>query len=434
MNPCATVRSQHTGILRALLPALLVLWPSERAAAAAPPPRIHCVGDQLTLDLEPLGTGPLALGAVYCQEMRSSPFPLSAPVVSPDGRAIAYFDHDTVLRVARLDSARAWTDYQADLGTFAKFGSDIRSIPAFTWDSNSQFLWTATHESVRSSGFAKTPMQAVRTADDGRLQPLPPLQHAAGPLDALLWADGDGLAVAQFGTRGEFYRPKHDDPSSTLAIADAAHGRVLDTLPFAALEPLRERARGTPAYVLVRNAAATTLPDGRVRALLRVGQWVVWTQGEAPRAMPDPYADEIGLRMVLSPDGSRVLVGRLLRTKGSICYRANYGCEPGRAVEGILAAVHDLGTGQALWTIRATATADYEFPTPAISQNGRYALVGLMPADARPLIALVFMDDGKIVQTFPSPGGNYAMGFVRGGRGVWTHAYGVTALYDLNVN
>jgi hypothetical protein len=355
-------------------------------------------------------------------------------VVSPDGRSIAYIEHDTVLRVARLDSARVWTDYQADLGTFAKFGAEIRSIPAFTWASNSQFLWTATHESLRPSGFAKTQMQVVQTAEDGRFQPLPLLQHAAGPLDALLWADGDGLAVGQFGTRGEFYRPKHNDPNPTFAIVDAARGRVLDTLPFAALDPIRERPRGTPPYVLVRNAAATTLRDGRVRALLSVRQWVVWTQGEAPHTMPDPYADEIGLRMVLSPDGSRVLVGQHLRTKGSVCYRANYGCVPGRAVEGILAAVHDLDTGRALWTIRATATADYEFPTPAISQNGRYALVGLMPTDARPLIALVFMDDGKIVQTFPAPGGDYAMGFMRGGRGVWTHAYGLTALYDLNVN
>jgi hypothetical protein len=434
MNPCSMVRSQHKGVLRALFAASLVLLSSGRAAPAAPPPRSNCVGHQLTLDLEPLGTGPLALAAVYCQEIRSSPFPRSAPVVSPDSRSIAYFEHDTVLRVARLDSARVWTDYQADLGTFAKFGSEIRSMPAFGWASNSQFLWTATHESLRPSGFAKTQMQAVQTAEDGRLQPLPPLQHAAGPLDALLWADGDGLAVGQFGTRGEFYRPEHDDPNPTFAIVDAARGRVLDTLPFAAVEPLRERPRGTPPYVLVQNAAATALPDRRVRALLSVRQWVVWTQGETPRTMPDPYADEIGRRMVLSPDGSRVLVGRLLRTEGSVCYRAYYGCVPGRAVEGILAAVHDLGTGRALWTIRATATADYEFPTPAISQNGRYALVGLMPTDAHPLIALVSMDDGKIVQTFPAPGGDYAMGFVRGGRGVWTHAFGLTALYDLNVN
>ena len=118
-------------------------------------------------------------------------------------------------------------------------------------------------------------MQAVQTAEDGRLQPLPPLQHAAGPLGALLWADGDGLAVGQFGTRGGFYRPEHDDPNPAFAIVDAARGRVLDTLPFAALKPLRERRRGSPAYVLVRNAAATTLPDGRVRALLSLRQWVV---------------------------------------------------------------------------------------------------------------------------------------------------------------
>ncbi len=41
------------------------------------------------------------------------------------------------------------------------------------------------------------------------------------------------------------------------------------------------------------------------------------------------------------------------------------------------------------------------------------------------------MNDGKIVQTLPSPGGLYSMGFLHGGRTVWTHGQGVTAFYDV---
>jgi hypothetical protein len=37
------------------------------------------------------------------------------------------------------------------------------------------------------------------------------------------------------------------------------------------------------------------------------------------------------------------------------------------------------------------------------------------------------MIDGKIVQTLPSRGGLYSMGFRHGGRTVWTHGQGVTA-------
>jgi hypothetical protein len=276
-------------------------------------------------------------------------------------------------------------------------------------------------------------MRPVRTTENGALELLPQLQHDAGPLDALLWAGGAGLAVAEFGTRGGFYRPEHDDPTPTFAIIDAQRGLLLDALPFDAIEPLRKLVQGAAPYALVKNAAATTLPDGRVRVLLSVGQWIVWTQGEAPRILPDPYAGESHSRMVLSPDGSRILVGRMLRTDGGFCGRVG-GCLPGRPVEGVLAALHDLKTGREIWALRATAIADFEFPSPAISPDGRYAMVGLMPGDVRPLIALISMNDGKTVQTLPAPGGAYAMGFANEGRTAWTHAYGVTALYDLRAN
>jgi hypothetical protein len=93
--------------------------------------------------------------------------------------------------------------------------------------------------------------------------------------------------------------------------------------------------------------------------------------------------------------------------------------------------MHDLATGRLLWSIRATVTADYKFPTPAISPDARFALVGLVPEDASLRIALVGLEDGSIVQTIPAPGGDYAMGFARAGLSVWTHAHGLTALYDV---
>src|SRR5690348_3871977 len=111
------------------------------APASAAPERINCrAPHQQNLDLEPVGTGPLRLAAVYCQFMRNTNLPRSAPVVSPDARSIAYHEHDTILRAAPLSSAVAWGNFPAELGTFARFGSESRSVRAFAWDSTSRFL------------------------------------------------------------------------------------------------------------------------------------------------------------------------------------------------------------------------------------------------------------------------------------------------------
>jgi hypothetical protein len=408
-------------------------WRCEHAYAAERVPRINCeAAHQRDLELAPLGDGPLQLKAVYCQRIRATSLPLSPPTVSPDGQSIAYVEHDAILRIARLDAEDTWIDYRTEMGAFARFGLSPRSMPAVSWVSNSKSVWASNYEAVQPSGFVKSPLQPLKTAGDGIVLPLPPLRHDAGPLDALLWADGDGLAVAQFGTRGGYYRPEHPDEDPSFAIVDAGRGLVLDTLPFAAIEALQNRARGISPSAAIKNAAATKLSNGKVRTLLSVGEWVVWTEGQPPIAIADPYAADFDSYIVMSPDGSRVLVGRLLRTKGAMICEHKPGCgTAGRPVEGVLAAMHDLVDGRLLWSIRATVTYDYEFPSPAISPDARFALVGLVPEGAGPLIALVALEDGRIVQTIPAPSGRYAMGFARGGLSVWTHANGLTALYDV---
>jgi hypothetical protein len=275
-------------------------------------------------------------------------------------------------------------------------------------------------------------MRPVIATENEGVQLLPALQHAAGPLDALLWADGDGLAVAQFGTRGDYYRPPHGDENPSFAIVDVRRGLVRDTLAFAAIEAWKDRGDRISSTSFVKDAAATKLQSGKVQVLLRVRQWVVWTEGQSPYVIPDPYAADFGTRVVMTPDGSRILVGRQLRTEGAfICERRPDCSRPGRPVEGVLAAMHDLATGRLLWRIRATVTTDHKFPTPAISPDARFALVGLVPDGAGPQIALVKLEDGSIVQIIPAPGGEYTMGFARAGLSVWIHAYGLTALYDV---
>jgi hypothetical protein len=423
-------------MLRILSLVLMSMFAVNYPCEAQQVPRINCaMKHQRELELAPLGDGPLQLRAVYCQRIRSMPFPRGTPTVSPDGQSIAYLENDAILRVAQLGDSDSWIDYPTELGVFAGFGGSIRSLPSISWASNSKSVWAAKHDVLLPSRFAKSPMQPLKTASDGNILTLPFLQHGAGPLDGLLWADGDGLAVAQFGTRGSYYRPEHPDPNPSFAIVDVQRGLVRDTLAFTAIEAFKDRAKGLSPQEAIKNATATRLPNGKVRALLNVGQWVVWTEGQPPIAMANPYTADFDGHIVMSPDGSRVLVARLLRTEGAVICEHRQNCSVvGRPVEGVLAALHDLEDGRLLWSIRATVTRDYEFPAPAISPDARFTLIGLVPEGARALIALVAIEDGKIVQTIPSPGGSYAMGFARGGLSVWTHAHGLTALYDVQPN
>lgn len=395
--------------------------------------RVNCDGDvwhSRRLELAPLTQGPLELSAIYCQAMLSSPAPGAYYIaVSPDARSIMHIDHHRV-RVARLDAADASTDYAIRLGAFESF-AQLQSQPAFRWSADSRFLWGATQQH-QPGGFrhALGPMQPIR-AENGEMQSLPELRYAAGTLDGMFWA-GDGLAVMQFGSRGSAYAAAHDDPSPAFAIVDARSGLVLDTLAFAAIDGLLQN-QGSPGYSAYRvtSADAAILPDGRVRVFLSaVDAWVIWTQSENPRIMPDPYPETT--TMALSPNGARLLVARNIHVDET-CTITGDDCRYGPPVEGALATLHDAATGRALWSYRATANRNYAYPPPAISPDGRYALIALArTGEPPPDIGLISLDTGVLVQTIPAPGETYVMGFARSGQIVWSHARGVTALYALN--
>ncbi|WP_316192611.1 MULTISPECIES: hypothetical protein [unclassified Bradyrhizobium] len=134
--------------------------------------------------------------------------------------------------------------------------------------------------------------------------------------------------------------------------------RGIDTLPFDVFERLKA------AYYIanVNNAAATRLQNGKIRAVLSaLDQWVVWTQGEGPRILPNPYSDreEANNKMSISRDGSRLLVARL-RCDGGYDEIEKYNFPRGRfsssckPVESVIAALYDVDTGHQIWEVRAT--------------------------------------------------------------------------------
>lgn len=398
------------------------------------------------LDLAPVGAGPLELAKVFCQRVQTD-FKQVA-TVSPDGRAIMYLQgggnytaERKVLHVARLNAHDSWSSYALNMGALWQFGQATRSVPAYGWASDSSGIWSATREKIDPRGITSSGLQPLFISlEDGSTRLFEPPRHEAGPLDGLLWADGDGLALGYFGARGGSYQPQRHDKHPTFAMIDAKRGMILDTLPFDVFERLKD------AYYIanVNNAAATRLRNGKVRALLSaLNQWVVWTQGEPPRILPSPYSDpqERNNKMAISRDGSRLLIARL-RCDGGYDeikepnLRRRYFWPPCKPVEGVIAALYDLDTGRQLWDVRATVNRLASYPNPAISEDGRYALVGLPYDGSGPhvQIALISMNDGKIVQRFrsPGPGALNSIGFLQGNRGVWVHTDGVTSLYDLH--
>ena len=388
-----------------------------------------------SLDLAPAGPGPLELARVSLPARRVCP--QDAASVSPDGGALAYLEtgysyveERKVLHVAPLHVRNTSNRVSPEPRRVVAIQLGPSHVPAFAWASDSSAIWTATREKVGPEGIAKSGLQPALTAGTGNLEPAAPLlRHEAGPLDGLLWADGDGLAIAHFGARGETYLPQRLDRAPTFAIVDARRGLVLDTLAFGAIEA--NKRAGSYHMANFNNAAVTKLKNGKVRALLSThSEWTLWTQGAAPRRLVDPYPEQRhGNRLTISPDGSRVLVGRQLVCEAGVADSDNAGqrrtafqvqnCKP--VVESDIAALHDLETGRQIWKIRAAVNRPSQVGVPAISDDGRYALVALPPDQPRSPIALVSMNDGKVVQTLPSPGESLnSMGFLPRAYGVDT--------------
>jgi hypothetical protein len=401
--------------------------------------------------------GPFRLIALHCQTLGNAgppgtamPFtPIEPVIVSPDISRIASQNaHDHYNRgiaVAPLSEPRVNVVHRDALDFF--WGWIARSNKpqkAIRWSADSRTLWSAMQERATcpcpGSWAAKPAVGPVRpiAIENGTVRELPTMTHPAGTLDALLWAE-DGRALVLFGAHGGAYRPEVPNPNPTIAFVDAARGRVIESLPLQAVVTGAGRPDTRLAYDIVA-AEIVGLRDGRLRAFLRTGQsWVVWTQASPPRVLPDPYPmqDQSNreIETAISPDGSRLLIVRQYHRVGRNCVDPYHGpCSPGPSLDGVLAAYHDLETGRAIWTyrVRITVPGIGWYPTPALSDDGRYALIGLPPSDStdQNSVALVSTSDGSVQQQFRG-GSKIAIGFGRGSRQLWIHDRGLTAVYAL---
>ena len=450
----------------------VVTWVLESVAAvlavAAPAPdvRTHgCPEAYLAhFDPGPSTDGPLRLSLVSCVGFEFSHFGVSDAIMSPDGRRAARWHNGSPAPVefAELErSGRVSVPNRVTLRNLARGGASIHGTApdALAWASDSQSLWTVRQETMNPSGWALSGLKAIRIGLDGQVRDLPALVHPAGPLDGIMWVGGDGLALALFGSNGNYYRPEHEDPTPTLAMVDAARGEVLDSFPATTIQALQARVQ---AHGLrVQGAAATTLPNGRLKAVVQfgpwaerspgvapggdnesirhAGNWLVWTQGQRPITWTTPYPDDRVNPLALSPNGSRLLVMRQLQPAGPHV-QCRIPCPnlqpPPTPVAGPIAELIDVPSGRAMWRIPARVDRFWnQGAPPAISPDGRYGLIEMPPQGDYLPVALVRLRDGHIVQQIaPIQFGSHPQnfGFSADGRRVWLVCGNGVLIYTLD--
>jgi len=388
-------------------------------AAPAVPGCLTGSGDRYLFGV-PKGPGPATLAAVYCLPLRSPRFGNSPPALSPNGKAyFSYYDGDGLALGSMTDKT---------VSKFFEGRLNFTLSPApFAWSEDTHAVFGVARD-IGPGGFALGPLMPFRFSVDGTVLKLPALENDAGPLDEMYWVADTGKAVAAFGTKGSYYRPEHDDPRPTIAFVDGTTGEIMQSTEFTDF-------LGPSAPKLIGAVASRIDDEGRIHALMTLlfekkSRWVYWVQGQAPRIVPigvSPFQTPF----VLSPDGRNVLVIRNLSATGWIC-EFSAKCPPPISRTGRIAELRVMATGKVIWSISGTARKFAANHWPAISPDGRYALISLPNRD-RPTTALISMKSGEILQELSDDwwGSKKLMQFAPDGKSFWISGGRLVAVYDI---
>ena len=341
-------------------------------------------------------SGPLSLEMVRRVSLPRRSTGNSPPSISPDGTKFFAYNGIQGLWVNSVMSDDAANN---PVGRVALEGFGHAETVPFTWSANSRSILGVRQATAVPSGFAQGPMSTVEIAVDGSVRELPGLEHRAGNLDGLLWVGNRGLALAEFGTKGSYYKPELDNAEPTLAIVDARRGRVIQSFEMPPSVGPRNRT-------LITGVDARIDGNGRVFALLAATgdpngtRWFLLRQGNAIRQLAMDVGRVSPKRFAVTPDLKSVLVVHDLSATGVICeIWSQQPCPPPTPVSGTVADLRDLETGRIIWSIRGTATNFSRGIKPAVSNDGNYALIAIPPNEGGgETIALISMRDGRVLQ------------------------------------
>jgi hypothetical protein len=374
--------------------------------------------------LMPIGDGPLALVTVHCLELpHGVSGGASPPAPSMDRKAFFVFDVGSGLWLGETAPKATLHNIEADVAALSAVGHE----QPFTWSDRGRSVFGVRQNIMKPrGGWALGPLKPFVASINGEVRLLPAFTSPAGSLDEVHWIGNAGLAIALFGAKGSYYRPEHPDPRPTIALVDARAGRILQSLPLADLMPPNPLVHGINqvAWRVDRNgsvdALITPVPD----------RWILWEQGKKPRRVPidvkpwhSPYA--------LSPDGQSVLIMRGLSATGVICER-NPKCPPPTPSNGAIAELRNIRSGKVIWSLKGAAATFSNDAMPAISPNGRYALISMPLGHQRETAALIEIASGKVLQQVPSSGAFHSrFGFSSDSRIAWVSGYSRLAEYRI---
>lgn len=393
----------------------------------AEPEVIGCGADekQMVTQSRPLTSGPLQLKSIFCLNLPPGPNGNSPPSLSPDGTR--YFSYDEIegLWIGAVNSRSTPQHVE---GRLAVSGLGYSRVPPFGWSADSQMIFGARQITANPSGFALGPVSSIVVPVGQSPRPLPALKSIAGNLDGLRWVGGTGLAVAEFGTKGRYYRPEHADPHPTIAIVDGRQGKVIQAVAM----PL---SNGAKAEAMIADIDARLDGRGKIYAVMFFGgpKWFEWRQGEIPRSLPIKI-DKLGwLLFALAPDLKTVLVMHNLSATGIICEH-NPSCPRLTPTTGVIADLRETATGRVVWQIMGTAADFSRSYKPAISPDGRYGLV-TMPGSGNisETTALISMRDGRVLQRIAHPwNSECTTGFGNDGKSAWISGGAWVVIYRVS--
>lgn len=375
------------------------------------PQAIGCgAGEQQIIQhFQPVSSGPLHLDTVYC--LRDVSGAIIPPLLSPDATKYIVYDHTRGLLYGALNP----------VSKSQRLGARV-SLPGFGYAETMPFQWAAdsrsifgVHQDTQPNGFALGPFSPMLFPVGEPAHPLPELKHRAGNLDGLLWVGNGGLALAEFGTKGGYYRPEHSDARPSIAMVDGLRGAVLQAVQLPA--PLGKQPQG-----LVGQIDARIDDRGKIYALFVMNgrRWFEWRQGKKLRALPIDAGDNSHPRFAITPDLTGMLMMQNLSASGVICEH-NPECPQPVSTNGVIARLLDIPSGNARWQITGKATNFSSSLKPAISPNGKYGLIN-MPPDTEPLgtIALISMHDGTVLQSVSGPHTSFtSLNFSADGKSAW---------------
>jgi hypothetical protein len=122
---------------------------------------------------------------------------------------------------------------------------------------------------------------------------------------------------------------------------------------------------------------------------------------------------------------------RGLSAKGIICEH-NPKCPLPIPSSGVIAELREIRSGKVIWSVTGTAPMFSNDGMPAISPNGRYALISMPTSYQGETAALIEMASGKILHRIPSSGAFHSrFGFSSDSRSAWVSGYSRLAEYRI---